>query len=836
MSKLSARRITDRAVRMTRMALGVSSSFMRKLIRVLASPARPVFRLLFLAFVTAVCVLGTFNAAAFFTALPRAFFVAPAPTPLFTDRDGAYLSDMPDKNGAYGFWELPLTLPSRLVACVVASEDRRFRSHPGVDPASIVRAVASTVGGNLPQGASTIAMQVARLQNPADRTLGNKLIETYAALLFTLRYGRDGVLRQYFTLAPQGNGMFGFSYSARRYFRKPVDDLSWAESALLTAIVKAPGRLDLFDYIGFSRAKKRAEMILGLAYRQGYLEGESYGIALTQLADLRRGEKETRPENSYHFILRLLAEAEKTADADPLEGRTAVRASLDLSIQSLLKSTADYAMSRFRYNGAGNIALVAADAHSGEVLGYVGSQDYYDGEHKGSINYAATPRPIASTVKPFLYALGLMRGDFTPASVLADLPFHVLSPSGEYSAGNFDSEYMGPMLYRKALSNSRNIPALRVLETVGLDNAYGFLKKLRIVQGDEPPEYYGYGLALGGVYASLEALVEAYGALANDGKRFELRWTKTSDELSSQTESFQDREYLISEAAARQISMFLSDPLARLPSFSERSSMDSPFPIALKTGTSPDYRDAWTIAFSSKYLVGVWIGDADNEKMQEVSGSVAAGLAQRIFISLEPEKLQGIDESPFPPPRNSVPLRICTLSGERASELCSEVSIEYFEEGSEVHTFCSIHRAFAVDGATGALASGDCPPGRVQLVTRAVFPPQYSLWAHLQGYPSPPAALEAPEKFEIDITSPLSGSQLLIDPEMPRKFQSVPLRAEVYPPVPALVWYVDGEQFAVSSYPYEVRWPLAEGDHTFQAKFARANVYSAPVRITIDSY
>jgi penicillin-binding protein 1C len=762
---------------------------------------------------------GAVNLSSLITGLGRSSLTSPEATVLFEDRNGVFLSDRPNADDTYGYWEIGGELPSRIVKCVVASEDRRFYRHPGIDPTAIVRALLHNTGHKSVQGASTIAMQVARLQTPAPRTVRNKIVEMYAAFFMVARHGRDDVLRHYLRIAPQGNQMQGFAYSARRYFRKPLDDLSWAEAALLTSLIRSPGRLNLFDYSGFLRARRRADLILSLLYKDGTLDSEEYRVSLAHLSSISYQRKENRPENSYHYIFRLLDSYQQPEVSSPSRP---VRVSLDTEIQDYLQAMADRAMESFRPFGAGNTALMVVDRKNGDVLGYIGSQSYFDEAYKGSINYAATPRSTGSTLKPFLFALGLQSNNFTPASVLADLPFHVLSPSGEYTAGNFDGEYLGPMLYRRALANSRNIPPLRVLESIGLQATYQFFQSLGLSDASKPVEHYGYGLVIGGLYSSLEQILTAYGVLANDGKAFDLRWV-----VPTQTST--DRplaRHLISESAARQVSLFLSDPLSRLPTFPRLRVLDFPFPVAIKTGTSEGFRDAWTIGYSSEYIAGIWVGHPDNERMNHVPGSVAAELLQSIFLYLQPEARQGINEKPFPPPRDSLAVGICVLSGRLATTRCSNIIQEYFVEGTQPHSHCDVHREFVANPSAG----GD------RRIVKAVFPPEYAAWAAAAGYDAQPAVRTEIPETGISIVSPLSGSRLIIDPETPRNMQTLPLRAEVTPSIPSIVWYIDGEPSEARDYPYETRWRLEEGEHTFQAKFARANVFSDKVYVTVSAY
>ncbi len=791
--------------------------------------------------------------------IPRVRLTSPGATPLFEDRYGEFLSEArtnaseatqqnpeartnapkgrqqgEQKHEGLGFWDVALPMPSRIRECILTIEDKRFYNHSGVDPRAILRALYSNLFRGETEGASTIAMQVARMQVPAPRNLWNKIVETATAFLMIQTYGHDEVLRHYMKIVPQGNQIYGFSYAARRYFKKPLQDLSWAEAAILASLPKSPARFNLFKFEGFLSSISRARLILGLLYREGKLDEEIYLQGQRELSRFRSPFKETRPSHSYHFILRILEEHGKSKRSIY---RRALRTTLDLRLQDHLQSVADYAMARFRPYGAGNIAMIVADRDSGEVLGYSGSEDYFDQEFAGSINYARTPRSSASTLKPFLYAFGLETRRFSPASILADLPFHIISIDGQYSFSysNVDDEFLGPMIYRHALANSRNIPAVRVLAALGVKEGYDFLGHLGLHEGERSADYYGYGMAIGGIYVSLEDLVRAYGILANEGKPFSLKWLTGSSAPSGRSQK-PDGERLISESTARQISIFLSDPLARLPSFARLSALEFPFPVAIKTGTSQGFRDAWALAYTSKFIVGVWLGHPENHRMNHIGSHASAGLVQRILLFLQPTESRGINTEPFPAPRSTTAVRLCLLSGQVAGEDCPRVTLEYFPKASAPKTPCMVHRRYAVDRSDGALADSHTAAHRVVTRTFTVLPPQYSVWSSKKGYGVPPATRYARSQASIKIVEPPDGSRYIIDPETPRALQSLPLRVEVTPAVSEIIWFVDGEEYRRVSYPYETRWLLDEGKHTVQARFKNANVASKTVSIVISDY
>ena len=760
----------------------------------------------------------------------RSTLVSPPATPIFTDRYGTFLAEgTADENALLGFWDPPEVLPERIVACLLAVEDKRYYEHFGVDFRSLLRALVNNLSGRPRQGASTIPMQVARLQRPGERTLWRKACEMGTAVWLNRKYGHEDVLRHYLKIVPQGNRIHGVAYAARRYFQKPLADLSWAEAAVLASLPRAPGRMNLYRFEGRRKAFERATLILKLLHKNGTLDAENLAISQRQLKALKIPIKESRPFHSYHAILRLQETMNGTASYTK-----PVSTTLDLPLQEVVDSIAGEAMEHLRQRGAGNLAVIVAERETGAIRSYLGSDFYADTDFSGAINYVITPRSAGSTLKPFIYALGMETGAFSPASVLADVPFNLVHSRGQYSIANYDERHLGPMLYRKALANSRNVPAVHVLKAVGLAKTYDLFRQLGLAKDDRSASVYGLGLAIGGLYVTLEDLVAAYGVLGVDGRAFRLRWFEATDEETP--------TQLIPEDVARQITLFLSDPLARLPTFTRMGPLEYPFPVAVKTGTSQGFRDAWTVAYSSKYIVGAWIGHPDHERMKQVAGLDAARLVKEILLFLHPKERRGVAETPFPPPQlhqdsgDSVGyqlVELCPLSGELVTEACSETVLEYLPSGTEPTASCPVHQMFAVDRRTGALADPTTPPERMEIRSYAVLSRRFTDWGALHGYDSPPSTSAESPFVSIAIAEPVDGSVFRFHPDTPQQLQSIALRANVSPVVPEIIWYVDGEPFQKVAYPYTTRWHLRAGSHALQARFPHADVQSGIITITV---
>jgi penicillin-binding protein 1C len=725
----------------------------------------------------ALCVLGI---AGLFVVpvVERAKLDAPAPTPILYDRHGAFLAQIGHQTVApdtrrridYGYWTVAAP-PDRVVRATLALEDRRFWSHPGVDPLAVARAVWQDLsGGHRRSGASTIAMQVARMQHPSPRTLWAKAVETATAVVLTQRYGREAVLAQYLRLAPYANGSHGIVHAAQWYFGKPAADLSWAQAALLAAIPQAPSVMNPLRPKGFARAAARARRVLDALAQQQVIDPTEFAQASAELDRLHLPPPPRRPD-ALHAILRIagILEQDGMSAADPADPR--IRTTLDLDVQRTTAALARQQVRVWSAAGAQQVAVLVLQRQNREVLAMAGSAGY-GAASGGAIDFTQASRSPGSTLKPFIFALALQQGRLTPADVMDDLP------EGAAGISNADRNFLGPLLPRQALANSRNVPAANLLGTVGLNSGFEFFRKLGLHRLDAPAESFGLSMAIGSLPTSLDRLVHAYGVLADQGMLRDFVWY-----TGHPTDP--PRRLLTAEAA-QQVALFLSDPFARLPSFPRYGTTEYPFSVALKTGTSQGYRDAWTIAWSKAYMVGVWIGRADSGTMTQVTGArAAAALAKAILLRLHGTRPGDLSDTGFPPPDHHVPVELCAFTGKPGPGGCSQTLVEWLP-------------AAATQANVDETANSSAEP------------------AHLS------------------IVSPKPNDHLWRNPEVPTSLDRLVLRAMVQPHVTQIVWYVDGEPFAVADPDELVYWPITIGAHRFQIRLPFEQTASKPVRIVIE--
>lgn len=779
---------------------------------------RRVTRLILAALTAGMVTAGAFG-------WSRSDLVAPPPTRLLLDRHGAFLAQSGGHEATgWGYWPLD-PVPERMAAAILAIEDRRFAHHPGIDPLAIARALWERMGGHGRSGASTIAMQVARMQNPGPRTLPRKLAEGLTAAMLVARHGHDRVLRHYLRLVPFGNGSHGIAHAARWYLDKPVTDLSWAEIAFLAAIPQAPGRMNPFVAAGKARAVLRGHRILAYLHRGGVMDDHEFALAERQIESLGVPDRSSRPPQALHAILRV----EKQLAHSGQWG--VVTTALDLDAQSRIQALATHHLEEWRRRGAEQVAAVVVERASRRVVAWVGSNDYFS-PAAGAMDFTTVTRSPGSALKPFIFALALDRGTITANTVLADLP------EAQWGIDNADRGWLGPMLPRQALATSRNIPAAVVLRRTGLDETHLFLADLGLHDNSRSAARYGLVLAVGALPTTLERLVRAYGALANDGRLLDLQWWDGEDRPPARR--------VLSPHSARQITLFLSDPAARLPIFPRLGATESGMPMAVKTGTSQGYRDAWAVAWTSDYLVGVWTGRARGTSMRGVTGaSSSAKLAQDILV----DQQGGRQPAAFPPPEGWQPVELCAQTGLRAAGRCTQTLSEWFAEGRTPEED-EIFQLVRIDLRNGLLAAPWTPPRFTAERTFATLPADQAGWGQANQLPPPPTDLSpldrpvlrsapsraptaAPEGT-LRVLAPRDGLRMVRNPETPIEANQLNLRASAGPSVKRILWLVDGQPWRVADPREPVPWPLAPGLHRFELTTEDGTLTSPPATIQVE--
>ncbi|MDH5729238.1 MAG: transglycosylase domain-containing protein [Gammaproteobacteria bacterium] len=758
---------------------------------------------------------------------------SPSGSRIVLDDQGNFLGQIGQhEEHGYGYWPVN-QIPKRIQQSVIVLEDKRFFSHWGVDPLAVLRAMRQNWSSeNRVSGASTITMQIARMQNPSGRNYFNKVHEALTAFFITLRHSRQAILRHYLRIIPYANQSHGIAHAARIYFNKPIEDLSWAEIAFLSSIPQSPGLSNPYRHNGLKRIRQRGERLLERMHENNLIDGAEFDLAIQQLQKLKALPRRARSRQFLHALLYL--EQQITQDTPYL-----LHTYLDSGLQSHVNEFSRRSLNRYQTDGAENLAAIVLRRSDNAVLAWAGSSDYFSEASAGAIDYARTPRSSGSTLKPFIYAQALDTQIIQPNTVLEDLPSHAQGTS------NFDRRFLGPVLARQALANSRNIPAIGLVDKIGLESAYENLHALGLHQNLNSAIYYGNALAIGNLPTTLSQLIRAYSALANDGVLQDLKWHRESDIAS---------KHVISKDIARLITLYLADPMARLPSFPRLGSSEYPFPVAIKTGTSQGFKDAWSIAYSRDFLVAVWIGRPDAQSMKNLGGSNSAShLVKMIMLTLHKDQVRGQNDTAFAQPENYHPVFICRYTGYLSSDECHQNTMELLPKASTPSQATPLE-AIKLDKRNHLLAGEWSPKKYIIEKSFIDMPRKYFAWARSQSIQVKPdkysmldfdptkfkgqiSAKQNPvldDKISLKITYPMDNSLLLINPHVPRDTNSISLHLETNAKLEQVLWFVDDQPYQLASPPYSVRWPMQTGTHRFQVKLPYRPETSPVVELRVE--
>jgi penicillin-binding protein 1C len=543
----------------------------------------------------ACATLAALSTAALFS-LDRAF---PPPLPEkivasqeVVDRDGALLRAYATPDGYWRFRTSLDDVDPEFVKMLVAYEDKRFWDHSGIDPFALMRAAGQLAGnGRIVSGGSTLSMQLARLIEPREgRSISSKLTQIFRAWQIERRISKREILERYLTLAPYGGNLEGVRAAALAYFGKEPKRLTVSEAALLVALPQLPERRrpDRFR----DNAQTARDRVLSRMVEAGLLaEREAARAAIDDVAAGRAA----LPALAAH----LADDALRTAS-----GETRHQLTIQKSVQTGLEAVAREAAQKL--GDRVSVAMVMADARTGEILGAVGSADYFDPRRYGWIDMTRASRSPGSTLKPFIYGLAFEEGLVAQETLIEDRP----ADFAGYRPRNFDMSYQGDVNIRQALQLSLNVPAVRLLDAVGPARLTARFRRAGVTPSLPPGETPGLAIGLGGVGVTLRDLVQLYTGLANGGRATKLRdGTETNFEPLADT-------LLLEGPAAWQVTDILSG--VRAPEGA------SPRAIAYKTGTSYGYRDAWSVGYDGRYVLGVWVGRADSGSVPGLAGYVSA--------------------------------------------------------------------------------------------------------------------------------------------------------------------------------------------------------------------
>ena len=557
-------------------------------------------------------------------------------------------------------------IPDNLKHATVAIEDQDFYNHSAIDWKSVARSVIKDIlSVDFAQGGSTITQQLAKnafLSN--EKTIDRKLKEAILAYWIEKYYDKDQVLNLYLNQIPYGAGAYGAEAASQTYFGKSAKDLTLLEAATLAALPQSPSYYSPWGS-HLNELLQRKDLVLEQMYKLGYITEQQ--MVSNQKISPKFLQKNLGNIKAPHFVMMVKDYLINKYGEDAVNrGGLKVITSLDWNLQQLAEKTVSEGAQRNAqlYKG-NNASLVAQDPKTGQILALVGSADYFDTANDGNFNVAAQGlRQPGSSIKPFIYVTAFEKG-YSPNSIVFDTPTEFSTNSSctfiniNYSSTsplcyhpqNFDHIFRGPVTLRNALAQSINVPAVKVLYLTGINDTLATAQNFGITTLTDPSQY-GLSLVLGGGEVKLIDMVEAYSVFAQDGVRHDQSFIlNVSDSTGNTLESYLDKAtQVIDPQYPRLINDILSDSEARAPLFQNSLNL-TVFPdydVAMKTGTTNDYKDAWTFGYTPDLVVGVWAGNNHRESMQKNAGSILAAVP--IWSAFMKDALPNFPADTFPKP------------------------------------------------------------------------------------------------------------------------------------------------------------------------------------------
>jgi penicillin-binding protein 1C len=579
-------------------------------------------------------------------------------------------------------------LPSHLIQATLAAEDKNFYHHFGVDPLGIMRAFSNNIvnckirhSSCSPQGGSTLTQQL--IKNTllsSEKTITRKLKEVVLALLAEYQYSKDEILEMYFNQVPYGGTAYGIEEASKHFLGKSAKDLTLAESAFLAGLPVSPTTLSPFGTNPYL-AKIRQQQVLENMVTLGMITENDKLEAISSPIHLSSKDVSIRAPHFVMYIRDLLVK--ELGETALSRGGLSIKTTLDLNIQNELQNQINLELNNLTKLNVSNGAGLVLSPQTGEILAMVGSRDFFDTEHDGQVNIVLSQRQPGSSIKPLTYTLAFMRG-LPPSSTIDDSPIcFKQAGSSDYCPKNYDGKFHGKVSLKTALASSYNIPAIKLLNSIGVNNLVQLGKSLGITTWNDPSRF-GLSLTLGGGEITMLDLAQVYSVFATGGNKIPLNpilsvTDSSGVSVSSYTNSSQSNTQVIPSSVAFQINQVLSDPQARAPAFGYNSILNiKNHVVAVKTGTTNNLRDNWTFGYTPEILVATWVGNNDNTSMSAVASGITG--ASPIWSRTMTYLLKDAPSTSFTPPTTIV----------RAKSSCTNNAFDYFIKGQEPKLNCDV--------------------------------------------------------------------------------------------------------------------------------------------------
>lgn len=687
--------------------------------------------------------------------LPRDLFKGTSYSTVVTDRNGELLGARIADDGQ---WRFPPcdSVPDKFAAALIEFEDKGFRHHPGIDPMAVGRAVVQNIRGKkIVSGASTITMQVIRLSRNRERTIWQKIAEAWLATRLEARYSKDRILALYASHAPFGGNVVGLEAAAWRYFGRGAEDLSWSEAATLAVLPNSPALI----HPGRNRdiLLKKRNALLERLRDKGYFSAED---CILSCEEPLPGEPLPLPSYASHLVDRYAAEA---------HGKMS-RTAIDLDLQTRVEEVVGRWNDELSRTGINDLAAIVIDVASGEILAYCGNANPEKKRPGANVDILRSPRSTGSILKPFLYCACLQDGEILPDMLLADTPVNI----NGFTPQNFDLQYAGAVPASTALARSLNVPSVHLLRKYGVPKFHALLKERGMTTLTREPGHYGLSLILGGAEARLLDIAGMYRDLAAGDPAWDkvARWY-TLEALSGVNRPDEIDWRLVSSVRK----------------------------VAWKTGTSYGFRDAWAVGMTTKYVVGVWAGNAQGQGVPGLVGGRTAGPVMFDIFNLLP-RTEWFEE-PFLD--DGVRAEVCCKSGHLAGPDCEERDTLLLPKKALTSEVCPYHRT-------------------VKGESRFLLPPAMEAF-YRQHHPEYKVYRD-PGDAPMEFIYPENGSVLGIPVQLDGTVRGIVFNLAHRNPDTTVHWHLDNNFVGSTRYIHQLELNPGKGKHTVTAVDADGNSVS----------
>lgn len=743
----------------------------------------------------------------FYNIYPRKLFDTRC-SAVLKDRNGVLLGAHIAPDGQWRFAQTD-SVCNKFKTCIITYEDKRFFYHPGIDPLAIARAIYSCLKtGHVVSGASTLTMQTVRMSRRKPRTFCQKIIESILAVQTEMHYSKEEILQIYAEHAPFGGNTVGLETASQRYFGHKSSQLTWAEAALLAVLPNNPSLVNP----GKNRVTllNKRNKLLNKLYIDKEIDKETLDAALDEpIPD----KPVPYPQSAPHLLQTAIT-----------EGHTQINSTIDITLQNKIEDILQHHIKEeLAPIGVFNGAVIVADVETGEILAYVGNsrpESGYDTDNSYQVDITRASRSTGSILKPFLYAAALSEGSILPHSLIPDIPTQI---SG-YMPQNYRLTYDGAVPADKALAQSLNVPAVRMLANYGNDKFINILKYIGLTTINQPADYYGLSLILGGCEANLYELCGAYASLQrhlnfyckngvyNKNCIHPLRYIKQPEpkpELSKESKI---------TAAGIYFTLSALTQVERPENESGYQMFESFDNTAWKTGTSFGFRDAWAIGMNTKYIVGVWIGNADGEGRPGLVGvQAAAPVLFDIF------KLFKKSTKDFQVPNEDIVYEnICKESGFIAGENCREIISQPVPAVNFTHPQCPYCQTVHLDPSGKYRVTGKCESVSNMISAKYfVLPPAMEYYYKMKN-PSysvlPPFRSDCVDCREdnkpLQFIYPENNARLFLPRNVSGQKEKMQAEASIRNRGDEIFWHLDGKYLTTTKTFHKISLSPQPGEHT----------------------